>query len=117
MQMRRGWNWLAALVAVGMCAPAGAIAAEHACRGCRGAAASWGGTGCGPRYHGAVHEEPNTPDPCDHCVRWRGCNNARQMPDMLAPWQLPPGRGFQTAEQMGWRSGPCTTCGPRFAGH
>jgi hypothetical protein len=37
--------------------------------------------------------------------------------NMLAPWQLPPGRGFQTAEQMGWRSGPCTTCGPRFAGH
>lgn len=103
-------------VAAGL-VPLGTVAAEHGCRTCGGAAAAWGGTGCGPRYHGAVHEEPNTPDPCDACNRWRGCNGVRQMPDMLAPWQLPPGRGFQSAERMGWRTAPCTTCGPRVAGH
>ncbi|MCX7416060.1 MAG: hypothetical protein NTY25_06180, partial [Planctomycetia bacterium] len=74
-----------------------------------------GDTGCGPRYRGAVHEEPNCPDPCDACNRWRGCNGAREMPDMLAPWQLPPGRGFQSPAQTGYAvGGPCPECRPRF---
>ena len=117
MHARRGRNWLAVFVVVAACVPAGAIAAGHACRGCRGATTPCGDTGCGPRYHGAVHEEPNTPDPCDACNRWRGCNGVRQSADMLAPWQLPPGRGFQSPEQVGWWGGPCRTCGPRVAGH
>lgn len=72
----------------------------------------YGGTGCGPRYWGAVHEDPHCVDPCDGCARWRGCHGVRQPPDMLVPWQLPPGRGFLSAEQVGWVPGPCMTCGP-----
>jgi hypothetical protein len=84
------------------------------CRGCGHTAGGhdYGGTGCGPRYWGAVREDPHCVDPCDGCVRWRGCHGGRQAPDMLVPWQLPPGRGFLTAEQVGWRLGPCRTCGP-----
>ena len=70
-----------------------------------------GDTGCGPRYRGEKHE-PSRPDPCDACNRWRGCNGAREMPEMLAPWQLPPGRGFQPPAACGYRAGPCRECGP-----
>jgi hypothetical protein len=89
--------------------------AGGACHGCRATAGGMtmpcGDTGCGPRYWGAKHEQ-SRPDPCDACNRWRGCNGAREMPEQLAPWQLPPGRGFQPAEALGYRVGPCRTCGP-----
>lgn len=78
---------------------------------------TWNGTGCGPRYWGAQHEQGWCPDPCDSCNRWVGCNGVREMPDLLAPWQLPPNRGFQPPEHFGWVShGPCeecAACGPR----
>lgn len=85
--------------------------------GCRptagGAETPCGDTGCGPRYWNAVHDEIWVPDPCDACNRWYGCKGVRQMPDMLAPWQLPPGRGFMSPEDVGYRApGPCTTCRP-----
>jgi hypothetical protein len=89
----------------------------HACRGgMAGATTPCGDTGCGPRYCGEKHE-PSRPDPCDACNRWRGCNGAREMPEMLAPWQLPPGRGFQPAAAFGYRAGPCRTCGPSGSFH
>ncbi len=84
------------------------------CGGAGGAVTPYGDTGCGPRYCGAKHDEPWTPDPCDTCNRWRGCNGAYERPDMLAPWQLPPGRGFQTAADVGYAGngggGPCLEC-------
>ena len=84
------------------------------CRTCgpsvAGMETPYGDTGCGPRYCGEKHE-PSRPDPCDACNRWRGCNGAMQGPDMLAPWQLPPGRGFMTAEQLGYATwAGCRTC-------
>lgn len=84
------------------------------CRGAAGTVTAYGDTGCGPRYCGAKHHELPGPDPCDACNRWRGCNGAHEMPDMLAPWQLPPGRGFQTAAEIGYAGngggGPCLEC-------
>ena len=89
--------------------------------GCRPTAAGTetpsGDTGCGPRYWGAVHDEPGCPDPCDACVRWRGCRGVTQGPEKLAPWQLPPGRGFQSGADVGYlspRCEGCGGCGPRF---
>ena len=96
----------------------GMILADEACRECcpkaRQLQSPCGDTGCGPMYHGAVHEEANCPDPCDGCNRWYGCNQARELPDLLAPWQLPPGRGFQWPSQLGYASGPCRECRPRL---
>lgn len=96
-----------------------AATAAEPCRGCRGTAGGmptpYGDTGCGPRYCGEKHE-PSRPDPCDCCNRWRGCNGAREMPEMLAPWQLPPGRGFKSGADVGYRPGPCTDCGPSWSG-
>lgn len=67
----------------------------------------YGDTGCGPRYC----MPPTHIDPCDSCNRWRGCNGVREMPDLLAPWQLPPGRGFRSAEQVGYDTrGTCQEC-------
>ena len=64
------------------------------CRGCKQTAAGdetpYGDTGCGPRYCGAKHDECWTPDPCDACARWRGCNGVKQAPEKFPPWQLPP---------------------------
>jgi hypothetical protein len=84
------------------------------CGGAGGTVTPYGDTGCGPRYCGAKHDELCGPDPCDACNRWRGCNGARERPDMLAPWQLPPGRGFQTAAEIGYSGngggGPCLEC-------
>jgi hypothetical protein len=84
------------------------------CGGAGGTVTPYGDTGCGPRYCGAKHDEPWTPDPCDGCNRWQGCNGARERPDMLAPWQLPPGRGFQTAADVGYAGngggGTCFEC-------
>jgi hypothetical protein len=51
--------------------------------------------GCGPRYCGAKHDSYGC-DPCDAANRWFGCDGARQLPETLAPWQRPPGRGFET---------------------
>lgn len=93
-----------------------ADAGGHACRGTAGGMMTpCGDTGCGPRYCGEKHE-PSRPDPCDACNRWRGCNGARELPDTLAPWQLPPGRGFQSPQAVGYRSGPCLACGPSGLG-
>ena len=117
MVTRCGWILVATTLAVVFGAPAGGLAVEQGCRGGHAAGSVWAGPVCGPRYHGAVHEGPNRPDPCDSCNRWRGCDGGRQFPDMLAPWQMPPGRGFRSPEQMGWRGGPCTTCGPRVSAH
>ena len=103
--------------------PAGTRAGDPCgkCSACKQTAAGdetpCGDTGCGPRYCGAVHDESRCPDPCDCSGRWRGCNGTRQGPEKLAPWQLPPGRGFQSGEDVGYlapRCGGCQTCGPRF---
>jgi len=84
------------------------------CGGAGGAVTPYGDTGCGPRYCGAKHDQPWTPDPCDACNRWRGCNGAHERPEVLAPWQLPPCRGFQTAAEIGYAGngggGPCLDC-------
>jgi hypothetical protein len=92
----------------------GQCAACGPCGGAGGATTPYGDTGCGPRYCGAKHDEPWRPDPCDACNRWRGCNGAHERPDMLAPWQLPPGRGFRTAADVGYAGngsgGPCWEC-------
>ena len=99
-----------------VCVSAGlAVAAAHAgdhrqACGPTAAGSAWCGTGCGPRYCGEKHE-PSCPDPCDACNRWHGCNGARQMPDMLAPWQMPPGRGFRSPTELGYWPGPCGECG------
>jgi hypothetical protein len=100
--MRGTWATIAVPVLAGLaaCAAAGPACGGGHCHDC----------GCGPRYWGAVHDEPWCPDPCDACARWRGCNGVRQQPEMLAPWQLPPGRGFAPAQQFGWRNMPCVDC-------
>ena len=111
--MTRPTRLLVSLVAsLVLAVPAAAGGACQACRGTAGGMTMPGGdTGCGPRYCGAKHE-PSRPDPCDACNRWRGCNGAREMPEQLAPWQLPPGRGFQPADAVGYRPAPCRSCGP-----
>jgi hypothetical protein len=106
-----GWYGALALATL-LAAPAFAGEAFR----CRTCAPGYGGmpygnTGCGPRYWNARHDEPNCPDPCDACNRWRSCNGVTQGPDMLAPWQMPPGRGFMTAEQVGYDTRPwCHEC-------
>jgi hypothetical protein len=110
------------VAAVGLATFAAASAApcgkcRHCTRTAAGAETPYGDTGCGPRYCGAKHDECWVPDPCDGCARWRGCNGAREMPEKLAPWQLPPGRGFQSGQDVGYaagRCGACQACGPRF---
>lgn len=83
-----------------------------------GTVTPYGDTGCGRRYCGAKHDEPWTPDPCDSCNRWRGCNGAQALPEMLAPWQLPPCRGFRSAADVGYAGngggGPCLECWSPF---
>jgi hypothetical protein len=107
---------VAAAVLGGMLFWTGAEAARaggHA-HGCRATAGGMptpcGDSGCGPKYWGAKHDEPWRPDPCDACVRWRGCNGGRPGQELLAPWQLPPGRGFTSARQVGWEPMPCVDC-------
>lgn len=101
--------------------PAWAGDACGRCRGCKATAAGaetpCGDTGCGPRYWGAVHDEPGCPDPCDACGRWRDCHGMPPAPEKFAPWQLPPGRGFQSGAAVGYASPPCSACrgcGPRL---
>ena len=91
------------------------------CFGCRDTAGgtSYGCRACGPRVYGPCHEPVGPVDQCDACARFAGCEGYRQQPEMLAPWQLPPGRGFRPPEAFGYRSGPCGdcadcgACGPR----
>jgi hypothetical protein len=103
----------------GIVAAAVASAGGHHCGRCGGTAAGesypYGDLGCGPRYCGPWH---GPCDPCDACGRWVGCNGARQGPEMLAPWQLPPGRGFTKPADLGYQrpigvcgeGGPCEEC-------
>ncbi|MFM7033611.1 MAG: hypothetical protein ACKOYJ_00230 [Planctomycetia bacterium] len=95
---------VALAMAAGSDAVAGGFSKAFHCKscGCGAGGSPYGNTGCGPRYWGAVPEEGWCPDPCDRCARWRGCHGAGPGLDMLAPWQLPPGRGFMNAEQMGY---------------
>ena len=48
----------------------------------------------------------------------RGCNGAQELPEMLAPWQLPPCRGFRSAADVGYAGngggGPCLECWSPF---
>jgi len=92
------------------------LAAAGECRACRG---PYGGktmpcedTGCGPRYWGAFWDEPNCPDPCDCRNQWRKGQFKSPSLDLLAPWQMPPGKGFWTPEQCGYATeGHCHSCG------
>ena len=94
--------------------PAGRCRECGPCGGLGGVSTPYGDTGCGPRYSGAIHDDPYGVDPCDSCNRWRGCNGAREQRELLAPWQLPPGRGFQNAAQAGYAGngggGTCVEC-------
>ena len=111
---------LATSLVAGIVVAAIASAGGPPCGRCGGTAA---GTtypcrdhGCGPRYCGPEHWR----DPCDGCGRWVGCNGQRQGPEMLAPWQLPPGRGFTKAADVGYgpvigvcgEGAACGDCGP-----
>ena len=70
-----------------------------------------GSQGCGPRYWGPRSEEPCGPDPCSNCNRWHDCNGASRGPDLLVPWQLPPGRGFMDPAEVGYiTENPCDDC-------
>ncbi len=88
------------------------------CNACRG---PYGGktppcddTGCGPRYWGAFCDEPFRPDPCNCRNEWAGgCFQSPSL-DLLAPWQMPPGKGFWSPKQCGYATEhTCQTCGPR----
>jgi len=120
---------LAASLLAGIVA-AVAVAGGHHCGRCGGTEAGtpypYGDMGCGPRYCGPEHWR----DPCDACGRWIGGHGSRQPPEMLAPWQLPPGRGFTPPAALGYQrpigvcgegapcgpcqaGGECHACGPR----
>jgi len=108
---------LAASLLAGILVAAVASAGQH-CGRCGGTAAGTttpcGDHGCGPRWCGPEHRQ----DPCDGCVHWAGCNGARPGPDLVTPWQLPPGRGFVPASDLGYQppigvcgeGGPCESC-------
>lgn len=81
----------------------------HAGR-CSAAGSTYDGGACGPRVYGPCHEPVGPIDQCDACARFAGCEGYRQTPEMLAPWQLPPGRGFQPPEAFGYRTGSCDEC-------
>ena len=91
----------------------GAARADRPCHACRGGVAgtTYDGPVCGERVCGPAHEPVGPIDQCDACARFRGCDGYRQMPDLLAPWQLPPGRGFRPPEAFGYRTAPCGECG------
>lgn len=87
-----------------------------ACRS--GAGTTFTDTGCGPRVPSPCHEPLGPVDQCDACARFAGCDGYRQRPELLAPWQLPPGRGFQPAEAVGYLPAACAECAacrPRHA--
>ena len=109
---------IVAVVGMGGVAAAGGWC-RH-CDDCRRTAAgeSYDGTGCGPRVYGPAHEPVGPIDQCDACARFAGCEGYRQTPELLAPWQLPPGRGFRPPEAFGYWTGPCgdcAACSPRRA--
>ena len=106
-------------VVVGALAPRSAEA--WPCRNCgpqpgfltsdAGATTPCGSEGCGKRFWGPRAEEPCGPDPCNNCNRWRDCNGVSRGPDLLAPWQLPPGRGFMAPSEVGYvTEDPCNEC-------
>lgn len=82
------------------------------CQACRSGAGgeTYGHTGCGPKVYGPCHEPVGPVDQCDLCARFAGCEGYLQRPELLAPWQLPPGRGFRPAEAFGYRTRPCAEC-------
>ncbi len=88
------------------------------CRKCKGPyggkTSPCGDTGCGPRYWGAFCDEPFHPDPCNCRNEWAGgCFQSPSL-DLLAPWQMPPGKGFWSPKQCGYTTEcACHTCGPR----
>jgi hypothetical protein len=117
------------LVICGLALAAGILAASLAvasgpcghCGTAAGMETPCGETGCGPRYWGAVHDEAPWPDPCDACGRWIGGHATRPGLELMAPWQLPPGRGFQSPAQLGYgpTRGVCDqpgTCHPCASG-
>lgn len=114
----RGLTFLAVVCSVSVAAAGGPCGhCSHCKRTAAGNETPYGDTGCGPRFCGAKHDECWAPDPCDACARWRGCNGVGQMPEKFPPWQLPPGRGFQSGQDVGYRSAPCgrcNPCGPQF---
>lgn len=100
---------------------ASAAFADGPCHRCKGTAAGMespcGASGCGPRYWGAVFEELPWKDPCDCQGRRIDCHGVPQGPEMLAPWQLPPCRGFTPPSHLGYgpTRGACDdpgTCHP-----
>jgi len=111
---------MAVVVLAGLCLGGlvGQAQAEVPCQSCQkcgpsghGETTPCGDTGCGPRYRGPRHDEPGWPDPCDECNSWRDCNGVSRPPEMLAPWQRAPGRGFQAPEEVGYIvDNPCDTC-------
>ena len=110
---------LSASLLLGIVFAAVAAAGGPHCGRCGGTAAGesypCADAGCGPRYCGPWH---GPCDPCDGCNRWVGANGARQGPELLAPWQLPPGRGFTAPADLGYQrpigvcgeGGPCAAC-------
>ena len=94
----------------GIAVAAIASAADHHCSRCGDTAAGMttpcGDSGCGPRYLAPKHWQ----DPCDACGSWAGCNGSQQGPEMLAPWQLPPGCGFVPPSALGYEQ-PIGVCG------
>lgn len=88
------------------------------CRKCKGPyggkTSPCGDTGCGPRYWGAFCDEPFSPDPCNCRNEWAGgCFQSPSL-DLLAPWQMPPGKGFWSPKQCGYATEcACQTCGPK----
>ena len=103
---RLGGAVLAVVVTGGM------AVAGWPCFGCRETVAGspYGVTGCGPRVYGPCHEPVGPIDQCDACGRFAGCEGYRQTPEMLVPWQLPPGRGFRPPEAFGYLPGDCSEC-------
>ena len=79
------------------------------CGSCGGLAAT--DCGCGPRYWGEK-DERGPPDACDGCARWRDCHGSMPTPEWLAPWQLPPGRGFRGGAAVGYQPAACGDCSP-----
>lgn len=114
--MRNAFGKLVAVIAT-VAVMGGAAVAGGWCHDCRGTASgeSYDGTGCGPRVYGPAHEPVGPIDQCDACARFAGREGYRQTPELLAPWQLPPGRGFRPPEAFGYWTGPCGDCAPRWA--
>jgi hypothetical protein len=94
---------IAAMGIASLLVGASAACAGGPCRGCGDTAAGQEyqcrDGGCGPRYFGAVFEELPWKDPCD--CQGNRCDVPQGL-DMLAPWQLPPCRGFTPPKHLGY---------------